>query len=324
LLLSRCAWCCGRGRHAAWVSRVPSLRRVWYRGRGRGLCAAWVSRPQSLRRVWAAVAVFALRVVSRLRSPCRVGVAVAAVALRGCCGCRHCAAWVSRSPSLRHVCCTTCSVAGAVIAPCGCCGRRLCAVCGDTVAVVVVAPRVVTRSRSLHRVGVAVAVFAPRVVMQSRSLRRMGVVGAVFAPRVVLQLLSSRCAWHRGRCCRAVWCRGRGRCAVGVAAVVIAPRVGRRRRFCTVCGVAVAVNVLRGRRGHGRRAVWCCGRGGCRRAAWCRSHGHCRHIVTGPQKRRLVEKRKGKTYQQADAVRAATSVSRVVTTSHKFIYCPFQ
>src|SRR5216683_2700530 len=89
-----------------------------------------------------------------------------------------------------------------------------------------------------------------------------------------------------------------------------------------MCGVAVAVVapcvVLQSRSLH---CVWCYGHYLC--AAWvlrswslhhvvlwswwlslCRSH--CRHIVTGPQKRKLVEKRKKETYQQADAVCAAT------------------
>jgi hypothetical protein len=88
-----------------------------------------------------------------------------------------------------------------------------------------------------------------------------------------------------------VCCRGRLRCAACVVAVAfVAPRVLSRSRslrrvgvavtFVTPCvTVVVAVVVPRG----AAAAV----------------------IVTGPQKRKLVEKRENKTYKQADAVRAA-------------------
>jgi hypothetical protein len=32
-----CVWCRGRGRCAAWMSRVPSLRRLWCRGHSHAL-----------------------------------------------------------------------------------------------------------------------------------------------------------------------------------------------------------------------------------------------------------------------------------------------
>src|SRR6266851_3897707 len=112
----------------------------------------------------------------------------------------------------------------------------------------------------------------------------------------------------------------------GVRGGVVVPHVGHRRRLCTMCGfavtviapcvvsglralcrvgIAVAVFVPCGCHSHGCHTVWCCGRGGCHHATWCHSCGHCHHIVTEPQKRKLVEKRKKKTYKQADTVHAA-------------------
>jgi hypothetical protein len=57
--------------------------------------------------------------------------------------------------------------------------------------------------------------------------------------------------------------------------------------------------VLHGCHGHSHHR-------GYHRATWCCSRGYRHHIITGPQKRKLVEKRKKKMYQQADMVRAAT------------------
>jgi hypothetical protein len=104
-----------------------------------------------------------------------------------------------------------------------CCGRGRHAACGVTVAVV--AP-----------CG-AVVVVAPRVVSRSRSSRR------------VLRLLSPRRAWCRGRCrrvalyrgrvrchdrrCHAMWYCRRGRATCDVAVTVVVP-----------CGVKVVVAVV--------------------------------------------------------------------------------
>ena len=175
-------------------------------------------------------------------------------------------------------------------------------------------------------VGVTVAIFAPHVVSWSRSLRCVvspgavvawcgchghglcttcGVAVTVVAPHVVSQSRLLRC----------VWCRSHGCCAMcGVTVMVVVPCVVSRswllchmwchgRSCCATCGVAIAVFTPHGCHGHGRRTVWCCGHGGCRRAMWCRGHRH--HVITGPQKRKLVEKRKKKKYKQADAVHAA-------------------
>jgi hypothetical protein len=293
VLSSRCAWCrecCRRAAFGVAVAVVTPCVVLWLR---------------SPCHVGVAGAVVAPRVVSqsRSRSMRHVGVTVAAVAPHGCCGCRRCAAWVLRSPSLRRVCCAACGVAGAVVAPRGCRGRRLCAAC--------VAPRVVSRVQSLRRVGVAGAVFAPRVLhhVWCRGCRRCAAW--------VSQVPSLRRVWCCSCCRRAA--RGIAGAVVGLhgVAVVVAVDALRECRgcgHCAVCGSPLPFLCHVWCRGHGRRAVWCCGRGGCRRAARCRSHGRCRHVVTGPQKRKLVEKRKKKTYQQADAVRAATSASCVVTT----------
>src|SRR5216683_7017997 len=74
---------------------------------------------------------------------------------------------------------------------------------------------------------------------------------------------------------------------------------------CAACGVAVTAFALYGCHSHSCCAVWCCGYGGYCCATWCHSCSYCHHIVTGPQKRKLVEKRKKKTYQQANMVCAA-------------------
>jgi len=119
---SHCVWCRGRGLCAARVLRSRSLCRMWGRGRGRR----------------AACGVPGVVVVSRV---------------------------VLRVPSSRRM-----GVAVAVIAPRGCRGRRRCAACGVAVAVFV--PRVASRSRSSRRAwypgyprcaacGIAVAVVVP-------------------------------------------------------------------------------------------------------------------------------------------------------------------
>jgi hypothetical protein len=116
---------------------------------------------------------------------------------------------------------------------CGCCRRAARGVAGAVVAAL-------RRGRGRHAacgVTVAVVAVAPRVVSWSRSSRR------------VLRLLSPRRAWCRGRCrrvalcrgrvrchgrrCRAVWYCRRGRATCDVAVMVVAP-----------CGVEVVVAVV--------------------------------------------------------------------------------
>jgi hypothetical protein len=86
--------------------------------------------------------------------------------------------------------------------------------------------------------GVAVAVVAPCVVSWSRSPCCVGVTGAIIAPRVVSRL------------------RLRSLHHVGVATTVVTPCVGRGHHFCTMCGVTVAVAMPRGCRGRCRCVVW--------------------------------------------------------------------
>jgi hypothetical protein len=167
---SHCVWCHGRGRRAACgvpgavvaprvVLRVPSLRRMGVavavvapRGcRGRRRCAACG--------VAVAVAVFAPRGCWSSR---RVGVAGAVVAPHGCRGHGRCAAWVSRSPALCRV-----WRRGR--------GRRA----ARGVPGAVIAPRVVSRSRSSCRVVLRLGWLSLcRVVPQLQSpTRRVRVQG---------------------------------------------------------------------------------------------------------------------------------------------------
>ncbi len=168
-----------------------------------------------------------------------------------------------------------------VVVPCGCHGRSRCATW-------------VSWSQSLRHVSVVVTVIAPRGcrghslctvwVSWSWSLHHVGVMVMVFVPR---------------------GCHSHGLCATWVSQSWSLHHMWCRcRSHCATYGVAIAVFVLCGCHSHGHRAVWCCGHGGCHHATWCRSHH--RHVVTGPQKRKLVEKRKKKTYQQVNAVCAAT------------------
>jgi hypothetical protein len=163
-----------------------------------------------------------------------------------------------------------------VVTPRGCRSCARCAACGVTA---VVAALRVGRTRCFCVCGVAVALVAPHVVSWPRSLCGMWVALAIFARCVGRgRGQGRRTVWvSRSRSLHGVWCRGRGRCAAH----------GSRSPFLRSVW-------CRHRR---RRAVWCCGHGGRRRATWCRcrSCGYRRHVVTGLQKRKLVEKRK-KTY----------------------------
>jgi hypothetical protein len=261
------------------------------------------------------VAVIAPCVVLRALSSCRIGVAVAVVVphsvlrlLSLCC------TWGRSRGRMPHVvlqsrslCCV--GVAGAVVRLHGVVvvvtvvvprvGRRrhLCAACG--VAVAVVAPCVVSRSRSLRHVwccgrgrcamcGVAVAVVA---LHGCRGCRRCATCGAAVA--VVTLHMASRArlsgcvvSWSWSRSLRRVWvmvavfvlCVGCGHhlcAACGVAVVVIAPCVVSRLRLlccvwcrgcshCATCGVTVAVVAPRVvSRSQSLRRVWCRGRSRC-------------------------------------------------------------
>ena len=222
-----------------------------------------------------------------------------------CCGHGRCATWVLRVLSSCHG-----GGAVAVVALHGCRGGGRHAACR-------------LLSRSLCRVWVTVAIFAPRVVSWVRLLRRVWCRGRGRCTACGSPLPSLRHVWCHGcsRCTacgshspslRHVWCRGRGCCtACGLHSLFLCHVGCQGQGCCTVCGVAVAgvavaIFAPHGCHGHSHRTVWCCGRGGCHRAVWCRSCGHHRHVITGPQKRKLVEKRKKKMYKQADAVRAAT------------------
>jgi len=164
----------------------------------------------------------------------------------------------------------------------------------------VIVRRVVSR-----REGVVVGVVASQGcrgrgrriarVSWSRLLRCVGVAVAVCCAVCGSQSPSLRCMWHRGCRCCAVW--------------------ASRWPSLHGMGVVVAVFARRGCRGHSRRTMWCCGCGGRCHAAWCRSCSHRCHIITGLQKRKLVEKRKKKTYKQVDVVRAA--VRGTATQCHR-------
>src|SRR6266851_2588658 len=72
----------------------------------------------------------------------------------------------------------------------------------------------------------------------------------------------------------------------------------------SLCHMRVAVAIFAPCECHSysHHAILCCSCGGYHCAVWCCSCSHHCHVVTGPQKRKLVEKRKKKTYKQADAV----------------------
>jgi len=56
-------------------------------------------------------------------------------------------------------------------------------------------------------------------------------------------------------------------CHVWVVLAIFALHVASWSPSLRCVGVTVAIFALCGCRGHGRRAMWCCGRGGCHHAA---------------------------------------------------------
>src|SRR5216683_2225450 len=112
------------------------------------------------------------------------------------------------------------------------------------------------------------------MVLQLQSLHHMWLMLTIFMPHVVSGLGSL--------------------CHMQVAVTIFAPHVVLQLQSLHCIGVAVAIFAPCECHSYSHHAILCCSCGGYHCAVWCCSCSHHCHVVTGPQKRKLVEKRKKK------------------------------